>query len=227
KLGLSNIRQIKGIEKVDNPKAYYTKMQEASNGQGTMTGHWEIMGLNIQKPFKTFPDGFPPELIQALEERTGRQVIGNKPASGTVIIEELGEEHLRTGALIVYTSADSVLQIAAHEEIVPIEELYQICEVARKLTLAEDVRVGRVIARPFVGQPGAFIRTANRHDYALKPIGKTVMDTLKQENYEVISLGKIADIFDGEGITKAFRTVDNNDGMKKLSQTINEPFTGL
>ncbi|HLR51867.1 MAG TPA: phosphopentomutase [Candidatus Avamphibacillus sp.] len=227
KLGLSNIRQIKGIEKVDNPKAYYTKMQEASNGKDTMTGHWEIMGLNIQKPFKTFPDGFPPELIQALEERTGRQVIGNKPASGTVIIEELGEEHMETGALIVYTSADSVLQIAAHEEIIPIEEQYRICEIARELTLDEKYMVGRVIARPFIGQPGNFERTSNRHDYALKPFGRTVMNELKDAGYDVIALGKISDIYDGEGVTEAIRTVDNEDGMTKLVESMKEDFTGI
>src|SRR5699024_7611657 len=227
KLGLSNIRQIKGIEKVDNPKAYYTKMQEASNGKDTMTGHWEIMGLNIQKPFKTFPDGFPPELIQALEERTGRQVIGNKPASGTVIIEELGEEHMETGALIVYTSADSVLQIAAHEEIIPIEEQYRICEIARELTLDENYMVGRVIARPFIGQPGNFERTSNRHDYALKPFGRTVMNELKDAGYDVISLVIISDMYDGEGVTEAIRTEDNEDGMTKLVESMKEDFTGI
>src|SRR5699024_8531398 len=214
-------------EKVDNPKAYYTKMQEASNGKDTMTGHWEIMGLNIQKPFKTFPDGFPPELIQALEERTGRQVIGNKPASGTVIIEELGEEHMETGALIVYTSADSVLQIAAHEEIIPIEEQYRICEIARELTLDEKYMVGRVIARPFIGQPGNFERTSNRHDYALKPFGRTVMNEFRDAGYDVIALGKISDIYDGEGVTEVIRTVDNEDGMTKLVESMKEDFTGI
>jgi len=227
KLGLSNIRKIKGIEKADNPKAYYTKMQEASNGKDTMTGHWEIMGLNIQKPFKTFPDGFPPELIQALEERTGRKIIGNKPASGTAIIEELGQEHMETGALIVYTSADSVLQIAAHEEIIPIEEQYRICEIARELTLDERYMIGRVIARPFIGHPGAFERTSNRHDYALKPFGRTVMNELKDAGYDVIALGKISDIYDGEGVTEAIRTVDNEDGMTKLVESMNEDFTGI
>lgn len=163
-LGLSNIRKIQGIEKAAVPKAHFGKMQEASNGKDTMTGHWEIMGLNIEQPFRTFPDGFPDELIDELEEKTGRGIIGNKPASGTAIIEELGEEHMKTGALIVYTSADSVLQIAAHEETIPIEEQYRICEIARELTLDEKYMVGRVIARPFVGDPGSFQRTANRHD---------------------------------------------------------------
>lgn len=226
-LGLSNIREIPGIEKAASPKAFYTKMQEASNGKDTMTGHWEIMGLHIEQPFRTFPDGFPEELIQQLEERTGRKVIGNKPASGTKIIEELGEEHMETGALIVYTSADSVLQIAAHEEIIPVEELYRICEIARELTLDEKYMVGRVIARPFIGKPGAFERTANRHDYALKPFGKTVMNELKDNKFDVIALGKISDIYDGEGVTEAIRTKDNDDGMTKLVESMNKDFTGI
>ncbi|MBU5466319.1 phosphopentomutase [Virgibacillus sp. MSJ-26] len=227
KLGLGNIADIEGIEKQDNPEAYYTKMQEASNGKDTMTGHWEIMGLNIKQPFRTFPDGFPPELIQALEEKSGRKVIGNKPASGTAILDELGAEHMKTGALIVYTSADSVLQIAAHEDIVPIEEQYRICEIARELTLDEKYMVGRVIARPFVGQPGVFERTSNRHDYALKPFGRTVMNELKDTNFDVIALGKISDIYDGEGVTEAIRTVDNDDGMTKLVESMNKDFTGI
>ncbi|WP_096270516.1 phosphopentomutase [Paucisalibacillus globulus] len=226
-LGLSNIREIKGIEKAVNPKAHYTKMQEASNGKDTMTGHWEIMGLHIEQPFRTFPEGFPKVLIEELESRTGRKIIGNKPASGTAILDELGQEHLDTGALIVYTSADSVLQIAAHEDIIPIEEQYRICEIARELTLDEKYMVGRVIARPFVGEPGAFERTSNRHDYALKPFGKTVMNTLKDENYDVIAIGKISDIYDGEGVTKAIRTKDNDDGMTKIVETLDMDFTGI
>ncbi|WP_121615017.1 phosphopentomutase [Virgibacillus halodenitrificans] len=227
KLGLSNIREIQGIKKVERPLAYYTKMQEASNGKDTMTGHWEIMGLYIEQPFRTFPDGFPDELIQELEKKSGRKIIGNKPASGTEIIEELGQEHMETGALIVYTSADSVLQIAAHEDIVPIEEQYRICEMARELTLDEKYMVGRVIARPFVGDPGSFQRTANRHDYALKPFGRTVMNELKDENYDVIALGKISDIYDGEGVTEAIRTIDNEDGMTKLVDTMSKDFKGI
>ena len=227
KLGLSNIREIKGIEKADKPMAYYTKMQEASNGKDTMTGHWEIMGLRIDTPFRVFPDGFPPELIQELEEKSGRKIIGNKPASGTEILVELGEEHVKTGALIVYTSADSVLQIAAHEEVVPLEELYRICEIAREITLRDEYMVGRVIARPFVGEPGAFKRTPNRHDYALKPFGRTVMNELKDSGFDVISIGKIADIYDGEGVTKALRTTSNMDGMDKQVQTLDMEFTGL
>lgn len=227
KLGLSNIREIGGIEKAGKPLAYYTKMQEASNGKDTMTGHWEIMGLNIQTPFRVFPDGFPPELIAELESRSGRKIIGNKPASGTEILDELGEEHMKTGALIVYTSADSVLQIAAHEEIVPIEEQYKICKIARELTLDEKYMVGRVIARPFLGEPGNFKRTANRHDYALKPFGRTVMNDLKDAGLDVIAIGKISDIYDGEGVTQSLRTVSNMDGMDKLLQTLDMDFTGL
>jgi phosphopentomutase len=227
KLGLSNIRELKGIEKAEKPLAYYTKMMEASNGKDTMTGHWEIMGLNIQTPFRVFPNGFPEELVSELEKRTGRKVIGNKPASGTAIIDELGEEHMKTGALIVYTSADSVLQIAAHEEIVPLEELYQICKIARELTLDEKYMVGRVIARPFVGEPGNFKRTPNRHDYALKPFDRTVMNELKDAGFDVIAIGKISDIYDGEGVTKSLRTVSNMDGMDKLLETFDMDFTGI
>ncbi len=227
KLGLSNIRELKGIPKAEKPLAYYTKMQEASSGKDTMTGHWEIMGLRIDTPFQVFPEGFPKELIDELEKKTGRKVIGNKPASGTAIIEELGKEHMETGALIVYTSADSVLQIAAHEEVVPLEELYKICEIARELTLDEKYMVGRVIARPFIGEPGNFKRTANRHDYALKPFDRTVMNELKDSGLDVIAIGKISDIYDGEGVTKSLRTVSNMDGMDKLVDTLNMDFTGL
>lgn len=227
KLGLSNIEPIGGIEKADSPLAYYTKMQEASNGKDTMTGHWEIMGLNIKTPFKVFPDGFPDELLAELEEKTGKKIIGNKPASGTEILDELGEEHMKTGALIVYTSADSVLQIAAHEDIVPIEEQYKICKIARELTLDEKYMVGRIIARPFVGEPGNFKRTANRHDYALKPFDRTVMNELKDSKFDVIAIGKISDIYDGEGVTESLRTVSNMDGMDKLVQTLDMDFTGL
>jgi phosphopentomutase len=227
KLGLSNIRQIEGIDKAEKPMAHYTMMQEASNGKDTMTGHWEIMGLYIDTPFQTFPDGFPQELIQQLEERTGRKVIGNKPASGTEILDELGKEHMETGALIVYTSADSVLQIAAHEQIISIDEQYHICEIARELTKNEKYMVGRVIARPFVGEPGAFERTSNRHDYALKPFGRTVMNELKDEGFDVIALGKISDIYDGEGVTESIRTTDNMDGMDKLVESMDKEFNGL
>lgn len=227
KLGLGNIREMKGIEKSERPMAYYTKMQEQSVGKDTMTGHWEIMGLYIDTPFRVFPKGFPKELLDELEKRTGRKIIANKPASGTAILDELGEEHMKTGALIVYTSADSVLQIAAHEDIVPIDELYSICKIARELTLKEKYMVGRVIARPFIGEPGNFIRTANRHDYALKPFGRTVMNELQDGGYDVISIGKISDIYDGEGVTKSLRTKSNMDGMDKLMETLHMDFTGL
>lgn len=226
-LGLSNIREIEGVPASDKPRAYYTKMQEASNGKDTMTGHWEIMGLYIDTPFRVFPDGFPDELIQRIEEKTGRKVIGNKPASGTEIIEELGEEHVKTGALIIYTSADSVLQIAAHEDVVPLKELYEICEFCREITLEDPYMLGRIIARPFIGEVGSFKRTANRHDYALKPFGRTTMNEMKDAGLDVIALGKISDIYDGEGITKAVRTVSNMDGMDKMVQTLGESFKGL
>ncbi|MGC8228385.1 phosphopentomutase [Pseudobacillus badius] len=227
KLGLANIREIRGLKQAENPLAYFTKMQEASNGKDTMTGHWEMMGLRIDTPFQVFPEGFPQELIKELEEKTGRKVIGNKPASGTAILDELGPEHMETGAMIVYTSADSVLQIAAHEEVIPLDELYRICEIARELTLDEKYMVGRVIARPFVGQPGAFARTSNRHDYALKPFGRTVMNELKDGGYDVVAIGKISDIFDGEGVTEAIRTTSNMDGMDQLVRVLAKDFTGL
>ncbi|OME87499.1 phosphopentomutase [Paenibacillus sp. FSL A5-0031] len=227
KLGLSHIDQIPGVPKVEQPLAYFTKMQEASNGKDTMTGHWEIMGIKIDVPFKVFPEGFPNELINELEQKTGRKVIGNKPASGTAILDELGQEHMNTGTLIVYTSADSVIQIAAHEEVVPVEELYQICEVAREITLREEYMLGRVIARPFLGESGKFKRTSNRHDYALKPYGRTVMNELKDAGFDVLAIGKISDIYDGEGVTKSLRTVSNMDGMDKLMDTIHTDFTGL
>jgi phosphopentomutase len=227
KLGLANIVPVKGLTPAEKPAAYYGKLQEASVGKDTMTGHWEIMGLNINTPFKVYPEGFPEELIRQLEERTGRKVIGNKPASGTEILEELGAEHMETGAIIVYTSADPVLQIAAHEEIVPLEELYQICEIARELTLSPEFLVGRVIARPFLGEKGAFKRTSNRHDYALKPFERTVMNELKDIGKDVIAIGKINDIYNGEGVTKALRTKDNMDGMDKLVEVVGEDFNGL
>ena len=227
KLGLSNIREIQGIEKAEQPKSHFTKMEEASSGKDTMTGHWEMMGLRIDQPFRTFPDGFPNELIEKIENKFGRKIIGNKPASGTEIIKELGEAHVETGALIVYTSADSVLQIAAHEEVVPLDELYEICEYVREITKDEPYMIGRIIARPFIGKPGEFERTSNRHDYALKPFGRTVMNELKDSNYDVIAIGKISDIYDGEGITKAIRTKDNMDGMDQIHQTMKMDFTGI
>lgn len=228
KLGLGNIDStMEGVEKATNPIGHYAKLPELSNGKDTMTGHWEIMGLHIKEPFQTFPDGFPDELIDMLTEKWGRGILGNKPASGTEIITELGEEHVQTGKLIVYTSADSVLQIAAHEDVVPLEELYEICETAREMTREGKYMLGRIIARPFKGEPGAFERTSNRHDYALKPFGRTVMNELEDAGYDSIALGKISDIFDGEGVTKAIRTKSNMDGMDKLVKSMDEDFTGL
>ena len=208
--------------------SYYTKGQPHSNGKDTLTGHLEMMGIDTQIPFKTFTEnGFPKELIEELEKRTNRKIIGNCSESGTAIIERLGEEHMKTGNLIVYTSADSVLQIAAHEDIIPLPELYQICQIARELTLKDEWKVGRVIARPFIGTPGNFIRTANRHDYALNPVSKTVLDHLKENGYEVISLGKIADIFNNCGITKSIKTKDNTDGICKIIEQTTNQFQGL
>ncbi len=227
KLGLSNIREIKGIKPSERPMAFFTKMQEASNGKDTMTGHWEIMGLNIEQPFQVFPEGFPPDLITALEKEAGRKIIGNKPASGTEILDELGEEHMKTGALIVYTSADSVLQIAAHEDVVPLKELYRICEAARAMTMNDQYMIGRIIARPFVGEGGDFKRTPNRHDYALKPFGRTVMNELKDEKLDVIAIGKISDIYDGEGVTDAIRTKSNMDGMDQFISVLDRSFKGI
>ena len=198
-LGLGNLHTVQGVKEVDVPKSYYTKMVEASNGKDTMTGHWEMMGLYIENPFITFTEtGFPKELLDTLSERTGYGIIGNKSASGTEILDELGEEHMKTKDMIVYTSADSVLQIAAHEDVFGIDELYRVCEIARELTMKDEWKVGRVIARPFLGTgKGHFKRTSNRHDYALKPFAKTTLDSLKNAGKDVISVGKISDIFDG------------------------------
>ncbi|CAM3712323.1 phosphopentomutase [Alkalicoccus chagannorensis] len=227
KLGLSHIKQYQGSTTPETPLASYGSMEEISAGKDTMTGHWEIMGLHIDKPFRTFPDGFPDELVQKLEEATGRKVLGNKPASGTEILDELGEEHVKTGNLIVYTSADSVLQIAAHEDVIPPEELWEICQTAREMTKDEPYMIGRVIARPFLGEPGAWERTPNRHDYALKPFGKTVMNALEKGGWDSIAIGKISDIYDGEGVTDALRTESNMDGMDKLVETMKRDFRGL
>ncbi|QUR94827.1 phosphopentomutase [Macrococcoides canis] len=226
-LGLGNIAELPVVNKVDKPKAYYTKLSEASVGKDTMTGHWEIMGLNIDQPFKVYPNGFPKELVTAIEEMTGRKVVANKPASGTAIIDEWGEHQMKTGDLIVYTSADPVLQIAAHEEIIPLEELYEICEKVREYTKDPKYLIGRIIARPYVGEPGNFTRTSNRHDYALKPFGRTVMNELQDAGRDVIAIGKINDIYDGEGVTKSIRTKDNMDGMDKLLEVVKSDFDGI
>ncbi|EKH2227091.1 phosphopentomutase [Staphylococcus pseudintermedius] len=227
KLGLGNIAPLPVIDAVDHPLAYYTKLSEASVGKDTMTGHWEIMGLNIMQPFKVYPEGFPEELVQEIEQLSGRKVVANRPASGTQIIDEWGEHQMKTGDLIVYTSADPVLQIAAHEDVIPLEELYDICEKVRELTKDPKYLIGRIIARPYVGEPSNFTRTSNRHDYALKPFGKTVMNTLKENDYDVIAIGKINDIYDGEGVTEAVRTKSNMDGMDQLMNIVNKDFKGL
>lgn len=205
------------------------RLHEASVGKDTMTGHWEMMGLEIKTPFQTFTDtGFPQELLEELSKRTGRRIIGNKAASGTEILEELAEEEIATGAMIVYTSSDSVLQICGNEETFGLQELYRCCEIARELTMRDEWKVGRVIARPYLGKKkGEFKRTANRHDYALKPYGPTVLDALKEHGYDVISIGKIKDIFDGEGITQAYRSSSSKEGMEQTIAMLNTPFHGL
>lgn len=227
KMGLGNIETLKGIEPADSPEAFHTKLEEVSVGKDTMTGHWEIAGLRIDKPFRVFPDGFPEELVKQIEDHTGRKVVANRPASGTQILDEWGEHQMETGDLIVYTSADPVLQIAAHEDIIPLEELYEICEYVREITKDDPYMIGRIIARPYVGEPGNFTRTSNRHDYALDPFGKTMLDYLKDADLDVISIGKIVDIFNEKGITKAVRTESNMDGVDKLIEEMKQDFTGL
>ena len=229
KLGMANLHSIPGVEPVKQPLGVYTKLRERSLGKDTMTGHWEMMGLNITKPFITFTEnGFPDELIKELEKETGRKVIGNKSASGTVILDELGEEEIQKGHLIVYTSADSVMQICGNEETMGLENLYHYCEIARKLTMKDEWKVGRVIARPYVGKKkGEFVRTSNRHDYALKPFSKTVLNALKEEKYDVISVGKIYDIFDGEGLTESNKSKSSVHGMEQTIEKARSDFKGL
>ena len=228
RLGLSNIYKLKGINTVHPSLGYYTKMQEASCGKDTMTGHWEMMGLYIDKPFQVFPDGFPDDLIAQIEKFSGRKIVGNCPASGTEIIKQYGEHQLKTGDLIVYTSADSVLQIAAHEEIIPLEELYRICQFCRDITREGKYQLGRIIARPYVGTcKEDFTRTSNRHDYALAPFSKTALDSLKDAGLDVIGVGKIPDIFVDQGITRKIKTVSNEDGMNKTIELASDNFNGL
>lgn len=228
-MGYGNITDILGVKRVDNPKGYYGKMDEASNGKDTMTGHWEMMGILTENPFKTFTDnGFPKELIDELEEKTGHKVIGNYAASGTEILKELGEEHIKTGAMIVYTSADSVLQIACHEEHFGLDELYRCCEIAREICMKPEWMVGRIIARPFLGETkDTFKRTTNRHDYALSPTSRTTLDELKDKGYSVVSIGKIKDIFNGCGITEAYKNLSNHNGMEHAFSVAKQDFTGL
>lgn len=229
RMGLANLKALKQVPPVDQPTAYYMAMNEASNGKDTMTGHWEMMGIRTEKPFITFTDtGFPKELIDELEKRCGRKIIGNKAASGTVILDELGEQEVNEGKLIVYTSADSVLQICGNEETMGLETLYHYCEIARELTMRDEWRVGRVIARPYVGKKrGEFKRTSNRHDYALKPTGPTVLNALKGAGYDVISVGKINDIFVGEGITESNHSESSVHGMQQTINIAKRDFRGL
>lgn len=229
KLGIGNLKDLKGVAPVENPMAYYGKLKEASKGKDTMTGHWEMMGLHITTPFKTFTEtGFPQELIDELSKRTGRTIIGNKSSSGTEILDELAEEEIRTGHMIVYTSADSVLQICGNEETFGLDELYRCCEIAREITMKDEWKVGRIIARPYVGmRKGEFKRTSNRHDYALKPFGQTALDALKDAGLDVISVGKISDIFDGEGITEAYKSKSSVHGMEQTIEIAKKDFKGL
>lgn len=225
-IGLGSIEGIQNINKVSDALGCYGKFYEASNGKDTVTGHWEMVGVKSEIPLPTYPNGFPAEIIKEFEEKTGRKVIGNKPASGTEILDELGEEQLKTGALIVYTSADSVFQIAAHEDIIPIEELYKYCEIARNM-LTGDNAVARVIARPYLGKPGNFSRTSNRKDYALLPPHATALDKLQEAGVKVMAVGKIEDIFSGKGIHSAVHTKDNMDGVDKTLDYMKTEKEGL
>ncbi len=229
KLGMANLHPLKQVEAAERPMGYYTYLYEASTGKDTMTGHWEMMGLYITKPFKTFTEtGFPKELLDELSQRTGRTIIGNKSASGTEILEELAEEEIATGHMIVYTSADSVLQICGNEETFGLKELYRCCEIAREITMRDEWKVGRVIARPYVGKrKGEFKRTSNRHDYALKPYGRTALNVLKDAGLDVISVGKIFDIFDGEGLTESNKSKSSVHGMEQTIEIAKRDFEGF
>lgn len=229
RLGLANLKALKQVKPAEHPEGYFMAMNEASNGKDTMTGHWEMMGIRTDKPFITFTEhGFPKELIDELEKRCGRKIIGNKAASGTEILEELGEQEVNEGKLIVYTSADSVLQICGNEETMGLETLYHYCEIARELTMRDEWRVGRVIARPYVSKKrGEFKRTSNRHDYALKPTGPTALNALKDAGYDVISVGKINDIFVGEGITESNHSDSSVHGMQQTIDIAKRDFKGL
>ena len=229
KLGMANLHKVKHVAPLTNPMGYQMKLSEISNGKDTMTGHWEMMGLNIVTPFQTFTDtGFPKELLDELESRTGHKIVGNKSASGTEILDELGEHQMKTGDMIVYTSSDSVLQICGHEETFGLDELYRCCEIARELTLRPEWKVGRIIARPYLGnKKGEFKRTSNRHDYALQPFGKTALNVLQDNKLEVISVGKIKDIFDGEGITEGLKSKSSVHGMEQTIELQDRDFKGF
>jgi phosphopentomutase len=225
-LGLANLIDLAGVPAVPSPQAAIGRMAERSPGKDSVTGHWELMGLVLDRPFPVFPGGFPAEVIGEFERRIGRATLGNKAASGTAIIDELGPEHVRTGRPIVYTSADSVFQIAAHEEIVPVPDLYRMCEIAFEL-VSVGMGVGRVIARPFVGSPGAYVRTANRHDYARTPSGDTLLDRLTGEGWPVVSIGKIRDLFAGRGITRAIPTTGDMHGVDQIEREMDTSERGL
>ena len=230
KLGISNLRDtsIEGVPVADPAIGDYGKMEEVSAGKDSMDGHWEMMGLPVMKPLSTFPNGFPQEIVDKLEKFSGRKVIVNKPYSGTEVIHDYGERQMKTGELILYTSGDSVMQIAAHEDVIPVEELYKICEYARTLVNGPEYTVGRIIARPYVGpDKDHFTRTANRHDFSLKPIGETDMDRLRAAGYDVIGVGKINDIFSGEGIDKGYHNESNMDGMDHVDEVMKQDFTGF
>ena len=229
KLGMVKLHPLEGMEPAEHPLGRYMRLKERSRGKDTMTGHWEMMGLLVTTPFQTFTShGFPKELIDELEKRTGRKIIGNKSASGTEILDELAEEEIREGHLIVYTSADSVLQICGNEETMGLDNLYHYCEIARELTLRDEWKVGRVIARPYTGmKKGEFRRTSNRHDYALKPYGRTALNALKDAGYDVVSIGKIYDIFDGEGLTQSNHSNSSVHGMEQTIQYAKTDFNGL
>jgi phosphopentomutase len=229
KLGLANLHPVKHVDATSKPLAHFMKMREVGIGKDTMTGHWEMMGLKIETPFQTFTNtGFPEELLEQLRIRTGHNIVGNKSASGTEILDEFGEHQISTGDMIVYTSADSVLQICGHEETFGLEELYRCCEIARELTFKDEWKVGRVIARPYLGaKKGEFKRTSNRHDYALKPFGQTVLNALKDGGFDVISVGKINDIFDSEGITESHKSKSSVHGMEQTLELMDKDFKGL
>lgn len=227
RLGLFNIEGVACGQRAESPQASFARLREVSNGKDTTIGHWEIAGVESERPLPTYPDGFPTEVIAEFEAKTGRKVLCNKPYSGTEVLKDYGEEHMRTGALIVYTSADSVFQIAANEQVVPVEQLYEYCQIARDMLKGEH-GVGRVIARPFVGACAAdFKRTSNRHDYSLKPPAKTMLDYLSEAGKDVIGVGKIYDIFDGEGVTEKIRTQNNTDGIRVTLELAERPFDGL
>lgn len=226
-VGLGNITPIEGTPPTEHAIGAFGRMSEAAAGKDSTTGHWEMMGVVLRKPLPTYPHGFPPDVVEAFEQAIGRKVLGNKPASGTEIIQELGEEHMHTGRPILYTSADSVFQVAAHQEVIPLEELYHICKVARAMLTGGDHAVGRVIARPFIGTPGHFTRTEHRRDFSLEPLGVTLLDLMKEHGKDVIGIGKIEDLFAGRGLTQRDHTETNLDGMAATLRYLTQDFTGL